>query len=75
MFPLALSQACAVHKVHGLSLNEGVISFDIHRQKSINPGQVYVPLSRITSMARMYLIGKYSKKATKENSSAKKGYQ
>ena len=57
--------------MQGLSLDEGAISFDLHRQKSFNPGQMYIALSRITSMDRMYLAGNYSKKAIKENSSAK----
>ena len=36
-FPLVLSCACTVHKVQGLSLKEGVISFDLQRQK-FQPG-------------------------------------
>ena len=71
-FPLALSWACTVHKVQGLSLDEGVISFDLHRQRSFNQGQMYVALSRITSLDRMFLIGNT---AIKENSSAKQEYQ
>ena len=37
-FPLALSWTCTVHKVQVLGLVEGVINFDLHRQKSFNPG-------------------------------------
>ena len=70
-FPLAISWACTIHKVQGLSLDEGVISFDLHRQKSFNPGQIDVPLSRITSMDKMYLVGNNIKKAIKEDCSAK----
>ena len=44
-FPLALSWACTVHKKQGQSLEKGVISFDLHSQKSFNPGQMYVALS------------------------------
>ena len=51
------------------------MSFDLHCQKSFNAGQMYVAISRITSMDRMYFIGNYSKKAIKESSSAKKEYQ
>ena len=58
-FPLALSWACTVHKVQGLSLSEVVVSFDLDSQKSFNQGQIYVLLSRITSIGRLYLIGKY----------------
>ena len=72
-FQCALSWARTVHKVQGLSLDEGVISFNLHRQKSFNPGQMYAALSRITSMDRMHLVGNNSKKAI--NSFAKKKYQ
>ena len=71
-FSLVLSWACTVPKVQGLSLDEGVISFDLHRQRSFNQGQMYVALSRITSLDRMFLIGNT---AVKENSSAKQEYQ
>ena len=74
-FSLVLSWACTVPKVQGLSLDEGVISFDLHRQRSFNQGQMYVALSRITSLDRMFLIGNYNKTAIKENSSAKQEYQ
>ena len=70
-----MSWACTVHRVQDLNFDEGVISFDLHRQKSFNPGQMYVALSRITNMDRIYLVENYSKKAIKENSSGKKEYQ
>ena len=68
-FPLALSWACAIHKVQGLSLDEGVICFDLHRQRSFNQGQIYVALSRISTLDRIFLIENYNKTAVKENSS------
>ena len=49
-FPLTLSWACTVHKVQGFSLAEGVVSFDLEKQKSFNQRQIYVALSRISSM-------------------------
>ena len=64
-----------VHKVEGLSLAEGVVSFDPEKQKSFNQGQIYVALSRISSMNKMYLIGSYNKAALNVNESAKKGYE
>ena len=54
---------------------EGVVSFDLEKQKSFNQGQIYVALSRISSMNKMYLIGSYNKAALKVNESAKKGYE
>ena len=74
-FPLALSWACTVHKVQGLSLAEGVVSFDLEKQRAFNQGQLYVALSRISSMTKMYLIGAYKKSAMKVNESAKQEYE
>ena len=71
-FPLTLSWACTVHKVQGLSLAEGVVSFKLEKQKSFNRGQIYVALSRISSINKMYLIGSYNKAELKVNKSAKK---
>ena len=74
-FPLTLPWACTVPKVQGLSLAEGVVSFDLEKQKSFNQGKIYVALSRISSMNKMYLIGSYNKAALKVNKSAKKEYE
>ena len=46
-FPLILSWACTIHNVHGVSLDEGIVSFNLQRQKTFNQGQMYVALSRI----------------------------
>ena len=72
--PLKLAWACTVHKVQGLSLNSGIISFDLERQKSFNKGQMYVALSRITNFESMYLIGTYQRSAVRLNLSAKSEY-
>ena len=58
--------------MQGLSLAEGVVSFELEKQKSFNQGQICVALSRISSMNEMYLIGSYNKVALKVNESAKK---
>ena len=64
-FPLTLSWACTVHKVQGISLAEGVVSFDLEKQKSFNQVQINVALSKISSMNKMYLIGLYNKAESK----------
>ena len=74
-FPLTLSWACTVHKVQCLSSTEGVVNFDLESQKSLNQGQMYVALSRITSINELYLIGKYNKAALKLNEAAKREYE
>ena len=53
-FPLILSWACTVHKVQGKTFPEIVFSFDLLRQRRFNNGQVYVALSRVTSLAGLY---------------------
>ena len=54
---------------------EGVVSFDLEKQKYFNQGQIYVALSRISYMNKMYLIGSYNKAALSVNESAKKEYE
>ena len=70
-----MSWACTVHKVHGLSLAEGVIGFDLEKQKSFNQGQIWVALSRISSINKTYLMGSCNKVALKVNELAKKEYE
>ena len=73
-FPLTLSYACTVHKVQGLTQEKIVVSFQLNKQKSFNPGQMYVALSRVTSLNGLYLIGDYSKSAFKANTESEKEY-
>ena len=74
-FSLTLSCAFKFHKVQGLRLPEGVISFDLESQKSFNQGQMYDALSKITSITELYLIGKCHKAALKVNESARRDYE
>ena len=46
-FPLTLAWASTVHKVRGLSLEQAVIDFDLQKQKSFGPEQMYTALSRV----------------------------
>ena len=43
-FPLALSWACTIHKVQSLSLEQGLVSFDLKKRNSFGPGQTYTAL-------------------------------
>ena len=38
----------------GLTLNVVVVNFALRKQKSFNPGQIYVALSRVTSLQGLY---------------------
>ena len=62
-FPLMLAWACTVHKVQGLSLQQAVISFKLFKQRSFNNDQMYVALSRVTSLIGLFLTGEYKSSA------------
>ena len=61
-FPLTLSWGRTVHKVQGLSLDQFVLSCNLLKQRSFNPGQFYVGISRATSLEGLFLTGKFDKK-------------
>ena len=73
--PLMLSWACTCHKVQGLSLQSAVISFELFRQRQFNAGQMYVALSRVTTLAGLYLIGNFNTNAIKVNLDAEIEYE
>ena len=64
-FPLTLAYAVSIHKVQGLSLNSLVISFELVKQRSFNYGQVYVALSRATSLNGIHILGNVNSKHVK----------
>ena len=64
-FPLKLAWASTVLKVQGLSLEQGVIDFDLRKQKSFGPGQMYTALSRVNTYDNIYCIGEFKKSAIK----------
>ena len=69
-FPLMLSWACTVHKVQGQTLDKVVVSFDLENQRSFNSGQIYVALSRVTSLNGLFLVGTYKSNAIKADQKA-----
>ena len=48
-FPLTLAWASTVGKVQDLSLEQGVVDFDLQKQKSIGLGQRYTLVCRVKS--------------------------
>ena len=74
-FPLTLAWASTVHKVWGLSLEQGVIDFDLLKQKSFGPGQLYTALSRVKTYDNFYCIEEFKKSAIKVNKDALLEYE
>ena len=74
-FPLTLSWACTVHKVQGLSLSQVAVSFDLIKQRCFNHGQIYVALSRVTSLKGLFLNGNFIDSAIKADERATIEYQ
>ena len=66
-FTLMLVWGCTVHKVQGLALEKVVISFDLVKLRSFNYEQMYVVLSRVTSLDNLYLIGWFTLSTIKAN--------
>ena len=62
-FPLMLSWSCTVHKVQGKQFPQVVFSFQLLKQRRFNTGQVYVALSRSTSLKGLYLTGQFNEKS------------
>ncbi|XP_066927647.1 ATP-dependent DNA helicase pif1-like [Clytia hemisphaerica] len=73
-FPLMLAWACTVHKVQGQTFSKIVFNFDLYGQRYFNAGQVYVALSRVTSLQGLYLMGKFNTKAIRCDTEATEEY-
>ena len=74
-FPLMLAWACTVHKVQGKQFSNAVISFKLNRQRCFNYGQMYVALSRVTSLNGLFLIDDYKSSAIRADPKATTEYE
>ena len=74
-FPITLAWACTVHKVQGLTLERVVISSDLIKQRAFNYGQIYVALSRATSLQGLYILGQVENKHVKANPKVLEEYE
>lgn len=74
-FPLTLGYACTVHKVQGLTLKRVVVSFELLKQRAFNYGQIYVALSRSTSLQGLHLLGNIEMKHVKANPKVHQEYE
>ena len=67
-FPLTLVWACTVHKVQRLTLlNSTVVSLELIKQRSFSTWQIYVALSRSTSLWKLNLLADLDPKINKPN--------
>ena len=55
-FHLVFEWVSTVNKVQSLSLEQGVIDFDLQKQKSFGPGQIYTSLSGVKIYDDLYCI-------------------
>ena len=54
-----------MHKVQGLNLSEAVFGFNLEKQSTFKPGQMYVSLSRIKNLQGLFFTGIFCKEAIK----------
>ena len=69
-----LAWACTVHKVQGKQFKDAVLSFELFKQRRFNSGQIYVALSRVTSLDGLHLTGEFSCKAINADARATEEY-
>ena len=74
-FPVALSWACTVHKVQGLTLENVVVSMKLNKQRSFNYRQIYVALSRSTTLNGLHILGEIQSKHIKANPKVNEEYE
>ena len=62
-----LSWSCTVHKIQGLNLAKAVsFDFDLEKERGFKCGQMYVPLSRVSSLQCLFLTGRYNREKIKQ---------
>ena len=66
-FPITLAWACTVHKVQGLTLDKTIISFELVKQRFFNYGQIYVAISRSTTLQGIHILGQIEHRHVRTN--------
>ena len=56
-------------------MSEGGISFDLHKQRSFSQGYMYVTLSRVTKLEKLYILGQYCSSAIQVNENARRKHE
>ena len=63
-----------MHKIQGCTLSQAVVRFNLEKQKTLKPGQMYVALSRIRNLQGLFLKSIFCKEAIKASAEASKEY-
>ena len=58
-----------------MSLNEGVVSFELQKQKYFGPGQIYTALSRVTDYDKLFCKGELNTSSIRVNTFALVEYE
>ena len=74
-FPTMFSWACTIHKVQGLRLEEGVVTFYLQDQRTFGQDQMYTALSRVSSYDKPFCVGKSEPSSIKVNVPALQEYE
>ena len=64
---LMLAWTYTVHKVQGLSLAKIVVIFQLLKQRQFNYGQIYVALSRVTTLDNLYILRPFTEDSIRAN--------
>ena len=56
-----------MHKVQGLSLAKIVVIFQLLKQRQFNYGQIYVALSRVTTLEGLHILGPFTEDSIRAN--------
>ena len=56
-----------MHKVEGLSLTQIVVSFQLLKQRQFTYGQMYVALSRVTTLESLYILALFTEDSIRPN--------
>ena len=74
-FPVALSWACTVLKVQGLTLENVFVSINLNKQRSFNYEQIYVALCHATTLHGLHILGEIQSKHMKANPKVNEEYE
>ena len=66
-FPLTLTWVSTDHKVKGLSLEQGVLDFDLRKKRLFGAGQIRTAVNSVKNYDNLYCIVEFIKSEIKVN--------